>query len=141
MFTIVKEFSFDAAHLLNAHDGKCKNLHGHTYKLQVEIESNELIESGPKQGMVKDFAEIKEIVKSLVVDKLDHAFLYNKTNASESSIASVLIADNLKVFPFESRTTAEEMSRFIFDKLKNEGKLNIKKVRLWETQGSYCEYY
>ena len=37
MFKIAKEFNFDMAHMLDGHDGKCKNLHGHTYKLQVEV--------------------------------------------------------------------------------------------------------
>lgn len=49
MFRVSKEFSFDMAHILDGHDGKCRNLHGHTYKLQVEV-SGDLYQQGPKKG-------------------------------------------------------------------------------------------
>ena len=55
MLKIAKEFSFDIAHMLDGHDGKCKNLHGHTYRLQVEV-GGPLHASGPKAGMVMDYA-------------------------------------------------------------------------------------
>ncbi len=48
MFKIAKEFSFDMAHMLDGHDGKCQNLHGHTYKLQVEV-AGELFQEGAKE--------------------------------------------------------------------------------------------
>ena len=62
MLKIAKEFSFDIAHMLDGHDGKCKNLHGHTYRLQVEV-GGPLHASGPKAGMVMDYADLKDIVK------------------------------------------------------------------------------
>ena len=49
MFKTAKQFTFDMAHMLDGHDGKCQNLHGHTYILQVEI-MGELYESGTKKG-------------------------------------------------------------------------------------------
>ena len=58
MFKVSKEFSFDMAHLLDGHDGKCQNLHGHTYKLQVEI-TGHLITHGAKKSMVMDFSDLK----------------------------------------------------------------------------------
>ena len=67
---ITKEFSFDAAHKLEWHSGKCKNLHGHTYKLLVTLEGD-LNEN----GIVLDFGDIKKIVKENVMEKLDHSFL------------------------------------------------------------------
>ena len=72
MFKISKEFSFDMAHLLDGHDGKCQNLHGHTYKLQVEI-SGDLYESGAKKAMVIDFSDLKSIVKKTILDP--HLFI------------------------------------------------------------------
>ena len=76
MFKIAKEFNFDMAHMLDGHDGKCKNLHGHTYKLQVEV-AGELVADGAKRGMVMDYADLKAIVKTHILDPMDHAFIYD----------------------------------------------------------------
>jgi len=72
MYKIAKEFQFDACHMLDGHNGKCHNLHGHTYRLIIEISAN-LIEQGSSADMVMDFADIKQTVKQHVIDKLDHA--------------------------------------------------------------------
>lgn len=86
MFKISKEFSFDMAHLLDGHDGKCQNLHGHTYKLQVEI-ADTLHQCGAKKAMVIDFADLKAVVKKAVLEPLDHAFIYDENSERESKIA------------------------------------------------------
>ncbi|ABR75364.1 6-carboxytetrahydropterin synthase QueD [Actinobacillus succinogenes] len=137
MFRVSKEFSFDMAHILDGHDGKCQNLHGHTYKLQVEV-SGELYRQGPKKGMVMDFADLKEIVKSLILEPMDHAFIYDTNSERECKIAALLTELNSKTFGIPSRTTAEEMARFMFNRLKPE--LPLSAVRLWETPTSFCEY-
>ena len=110
---VVKDFTFDSCHHLNNYEGKCKNLHGHTYKLQVGVKSslNEI-------GMVIDFNKLKEIVNNIIIDKVDH------TNLNEC-------------FPFN--TTAENMVVYIYDKLKSIG-LSISFIRLWETPTSFAEY-
>ena len=139
MFKISKEFSFDMAHLLDGHDGKCQNLHGHTYKLQVEIAGN-LFESGAKKAMVIDFSDLKAVVKKAILDPIDHAFIYDKTSERESKIAKLLQDLDSKTFGVPFRTTAEEMSRFIFNRLKYDEKLAVSAIRLWETPTSFCEY-
>ena len=106
MFKIAKEFQFDACHMLDGHNGKCHNLHGHTYRLLVEI-SNELITSGSSADMVMDYADIKSVVKQQIIDQLDHAYLYNQNNANESQIAELLQQMQRKIFAFHCRTTAE----------------------------------
>ena len=139
MFKISKEFSFDMAHLLDGHDGKCQNLHGHTYKLQVEI-ADTLHQCGAKKAMVIDFADLKAVVKKAVLEPLDHAFIYDENSDRESKIASLLQELNSKTFGVPFRTTAEEMARFIFNRLKYEEKLAVSAIRLWETPTSFCEY-
>lgn len=138
MFKVSKEFTFDIAHLLDGHDGKCKNLHGHTYRLQVEITGN-LYKCGPKKGMVIDFSDLKTIVQNLILDPMDHAFLYDCNSERESKIAKLLDELASKTFAMNHRTTAEEIARFIFNTLQAEG-LNISAIRLWETPTSFCEY-
>lgn len=137
MFKIAKEFQFDACHMLDGHNGKCHNLHGHTYRLLVEI-SNELITSGSSADMVMDYADIKSIVKQQIIDQLDHAYLYNQNNTNERQIAELLQQMQRKVFAFPCRTTAEGMSKFIFDRLSHF--LPVSMIKLWETPTSYCEY-
>ncbi|WP_439295068.1 6-carboxytetrahydropterin synthase QueD [Lonepinella sp. BR2882] len=137
MFKVSKEFSFDMAHILDGHDGKCQNLHGHTYKLQVEV-SGDLVADGAKKGMVIDFTDVKTVVKKAILDPMDHAFIYDTTSQRECKIANLLNELDSKTFGIPMRTTAEEMARFIFNRLKNE--LPISAIRLWETPTSFCEY-
>lgn len=134
---VVKTFNFDIAHLLDGHDGKCKNLHGHTYRLEVEV-TGPVITEGPKMGMVIDFADLKSIVEELVIEPMDHAFLYDSTNARESEIAKLLDGWKMKTYAFAHRTTAENISSHILNKLHSriEG---VSRVRLWETPSSYSE--
>lgn len=139
MFKISKEFSFDMAHMLDGHDGKCKNLHGHTYKLQVELQGN-LIADGAKRGMVIDYADLKKAVKNLIIEPLDHAFIYDKNSQKESEVASLLNKFANKTFALETRTTSEEIARFIFRHIKANTNLPICSVKLWETAGSFVIY-
>ncbi|OOF88632.1 6-carboxytetrahydropterin synthase QueD [Rodentibacter ratti] len=139
MFKISKEFSFDMAHLLDGHDGKCQNLHGHTYKLQVEI-MGDLSPLGAKKSMVIDFSDLKTIVKKAILEPMDHAFIYDETNERENKIAKLLQSLDSKTFGVPFRTTAEELARFIFNRLKYDEKLAVSTIRLWETPTSFCEY-
>ncbi|MDK4528481.1 6-carboxytetrahydropterin synthase QueD [Kingella kingae] len=139
MFKTAKEFTFDMAHMLDGHDGKCQNLHGHTYILQVEISGN-LHESGAKKGMVMDFADLKAVVKTHILDKMDHAFIYDTTSERECQVANLLNQLNSKTYGIKTRTTAEEMTRHIFNVLTAEANLPVSLIRLWETPSSYCEY-
>ena len=75
--------------MLDGHDGKCQNLHGHTYQLEVTVASI-LISEGAKAGMVMDFADLKTWVKQTILEPFDHAFLYHGNNERESQIASLL---------------------------------------------------
>lgn len=138
MHKIAKEFSFDMAHMLDGHDGKCQNLHGHTYKLQVEV-TGELVESGAKSGMVIDFSDLKAVVKREILDKMDHAFIFDSTSERECQVAELLTSLNSKNFGIPMRTTAENMAKYMFDRLQEAG-LPVSLIRLWETPTSYCEY-
>ncbi|EGY32886.1 queuosine biosynthesis protein QueD [Aggregatibacter actinomycetemcomitans serotype e str. SC1083] len=139
MFKVSKEFSFDMAHLLDGHDGKCQNLHGHTYKLQVEVRGN-LYQESAKQGMVIDFSDLKKTVNHAILEPMDHAFIYDQTSERESKIAALLQQLDSKTFGVPFRTTAEQLAQFIFNQLKYQNNLPVSAVRLWETPTSFCEY-
>ena len=118
-WTLTKEFTFEAAHRLPRHDGKCARLHGHSWKMQVEVESPALCESGPKTGMVMDFGDIKAAVASLVESHLDHHYL-NDTLELESP-------------------TSEKVAQWVFQAILP--KLpNLRAVTINETCTSACRY-
>lgn len=135
---ITKIFSFDSSHMLDGHDGKCQNLHGHTYKLEITV-SDGLIQGGAKEGMVMDFTDLKAIVKQEIIDPFDHAFIYDGGNGRESQIAALLEGWNMKTMRLNCRTTAENMSMEMFSRLKRAG-LKVCSVKLWETPMSCAEY-
>lgn len=147
--TITKEFSFDIAHRLEGHEGLCNNVHGHTYKLFVSVRMKERkseTKDKSSKGMVYDFKNLKEIVKEVIVDKLDHGFVYNKDDLDSKSIAKVLEGQiKQKTYAFPFRTTAENMARWMFFSLNdyfNENEINLEchKIKLYETPTSYAEF-
>ncbi|MFH4415700.1 MAG: 6-carboxytetrahydropterin synthase QueD [Neisseriaceae bacterium] len=137
-YTVNKQFCFEMAHLLDGHDGKCKNLHGHGYVLQVEVTAP-LCREGVKEGMVIDFGDLKTIVEEKIISHLDHAFIYDQRSTRESKIAEVLISLNSKVYAVNFRSTAEQLAQHIFELLKQTG-LPVSCIRLWESSDSSCEY-
>ncbi len=145
--SIIKEFSWDMAHMLSGHQGLCKNLHGHTYRMQVQVTSNNsgsTENAGLSDGMLMDFADLKGIVQKRIINNLDHAFMYwsNSNDPVEHQIAAILEKSDRKVVRVSFRPTAEEMAHSIYCELKEElKKINIviEKIRIWETPTSYAE--
>lgn len=119
MFELKKRFSFDAAHMLPLHGGKCRNLHGHTYTLTLHLRSSSLVSDGPSQGMVLDFEEIERVANPMIKEFLDHRYLN----------------DSLNLFS----PTAEAIAKWIYDHLKPSLPL-LYKVTLSETQTASVEY-
>ncbi len=60
MYFLRTEDSFDAAHFLKGYEGKCSNIHGHRWKVIVEVKGEDLKQEGPKRGMVVDFSDLKD---------------------------------------------------------------------------------
>lgn len=130
MFTITKSFKFEAAHQLVYHDGKCGDLHGHSYELTVVLKSRNLQEQGdstgknspnPKTNMIMDFGDISAVVEPLLKIFLDHKFL-NETLQTDSP-------------------TAEFIAKFCFDNLKDRipNRL-LKAVKISETENTEVIY-
>ena len=94
---VTKSFGFETGHALYGHDGLCKNLHGHSYKLFVTVIGTPINEANhAKNGMVIDFKDLKTIVKSEIVDVFDHAMVLNN-NSPHSELATVLSSQEHKV--------------------------------------------
>jgi 6-pyruvoyltetrahydropterin/6-carboxytetrahydropterin synthase len=133
---ISKEFRWEMGHRLPFHEGLCKNLHGHSYKMELTIEG-----STDKNGMIIDFYDLGKIVKP-VLEKYDHAFMcwYRDTD-----LKNFLTEKNLKRVIVKYHSTVENISREIGKEilygLKNLGMKNIKAitVKIFETPNSFAE--
>lgn len=90
--------------------------------------------------MVADFSEVKTVVKGLLLDHMDHAFIYDENSEREQKIARLLQELNSKTFALPCRSTAENMAHFMFTQLKQHSQLPVSAIRLWETPTSFCEY-
>jgi 6-pyruvoyltetrahydropterin/6-carboxytetrahydropterin synthase len=107
-----KEFTFDAAHNLVAYHGKCERLHGHTYRMAVEISGQP-----GEEGMIADFIEVRDAVREAVISKFDHAYLN-------------------EIIP---QPTAENIARYAFERLDailRGPNYALSSVQVWETPDS-----
>lgn len=138
MLIVTKTVSFDAAHLLTGHGGQCKNLHGHTYKVVVELGNTPPLDGQPKD-MVMDFKELKHVLQEEVVACCDHAFLYDVTSAVEADIAATLQKHGLRTYALTYRSTSENLAQHFFEKLRKRG-LPVVAVSISETPESCATY-
>ena len=115
--SITKKLVFDSAHFITDHDGKCKNLHGGRYDIEITIKDR----IDPTTGFVIDYSLIKNITKNLIINKFDHKTL------------------NLTCPELSWRSSTEFLSIFIWEELI-EYLPNLKKIKIYETETSYCEY-
>ena len=139
MIRITKEFKFEMAHALHGYDGLCKNIHGHSYKLWVTVKGEVMKEKGHKKdGMVIDFAELKEIVKPEIIDKYDHSLVLN----ANSPHASIDLSAFEKVFYLPYQPTSENLvmdfATIIQSKMPK--RVTLCKVVLSETATSFAEW-
>lgn len=136
MITVTKTVKFDAAHILTNHQGLCKNLHGHTYRVDVSVSEPE----GSESDMVIDFKDLKHIASEVICDKFDHAFIYNTESAGECEIAAVVEKHGMRTVAIPFRSTAENLAKMFFGDLK--AKIpTLSAVKVWETADSVAEYH
>lgn len=114
---ITKKLVFDSAHFITDHEGKCKNLHGGRYDIEISIKDR----IDPMTGFVTDYSLIKKITKNLVINKFDHKTL------------------NFTCPELAWRSSTEFLAIVIWE-LLIEYMPNLKKIKIYETESSYCEY-
>ena len=137
MYELQSEASFDAAHFLKGYDGKCKNIHGHRWRIVVRVEGSRLIPTGPKAGMLLDFGDLKSALTELA-DEFDHALLVEEGTLKDSTVKALQDEDFRLIFlPF--RTTAENFSRYFYDRLTARG-LTPAEVQVYETPNNCAVY-
>ncbi|HCQ12024.1 6-carboxytetrahydropterin synthase [Flavobacterium sp.] len=140
---ITKQFSFETGHALYGYDGKCKNVHGHSYKLSVTVIGTPITDnSNVKFGMVIDFTDLKKIVREEIVDIFDHATVFNK-NTPHVELAQELKNRGHHVILVDYQPTSENMvidfAKKIQDRLPND--IELHSLKLQETESSFAEWY
>ena len=135
---ITKEFTFETGHALYGHDGKCKNIHGHSYKLSVTVLGKPVLDSNdPKFGMIMDFSDLKKIVKEEIVDRFDHSTIFNK-NTPHIELANNLKSLGHNVVLVDYQPTSEMLVTDFADKIKNRLPKNIKLFSLKLREAASC---
>lgn len=140
---ITKQFSFETGHALYGYDGKCKNVHGHSYRLDVTVIGKPIEDnSNVKFGMVIDFGDLKKIVKSEIVDVFDHATVFNK-NTPHIELAKELQDRGHNVILADYQPTSEMMVIDFAKKIKKHLPFNIHlySLKLQETATSFAEWF
>jgi len=139
MFTLKSEIGMDIAHYLVGYDGKCKNMHGHRYRVIVKVSADQLHQEGQLRGMVDDFGHIKAALRT-VSDYFDHKLLLE--DSEEGRKIAAFFKENefgFEVVMVPYRTTVEEMSRDIYRRIKGMG-INITEIEMYETPTNSCIY-
>ncbi len=140
---ITKQFSFETGHALYGYDGKCRNVHGHSYKLSVTVIGTPIGDtSNVKYGMVIDFSDLKKIVKEEIVNVFDHATVFNK-NTPHVELAKELEDRGHNILLVDYQPTSEMMVIDFSKKIKKRLPDNIElhSLRLQETETSFAEWY
>ena len=140
---ITKQFSFETGHALYGYDGKCKNVHGHSYKLSVTVIGEPITDnSNVKFGMVIDFSDLKKIVKEEIVDVFDHATVFNK-NTPHVELAAELKNRGHHVILVDYQPTSENMVIDFAQKINNRlpADIQLHSLKLQETETSFAEWF
>jgi len=140
---ITKQFSFETGHALYGYDGKCRNVHGHSYKLHVTVIGEPISDSSHvKFGMVIDFGDLKKIVKNKIVDVFDHATVFNK-NTPHVELARELESRGHNILLVDYQPTSEMMIIDFAQTIKKElpSHINLHSLKLQETDSSYAQWF
>lgn len=137
MYILRTEGHFDSAHFLAGYQGKCSNIHGHRWVVDVEIKADQLTEGGQLDGMVVDFGDLKRDVNDML-DYYDHSFIYQEGTLKEKTVAC-FAEEGFSIISIGFRPTAENFAKFFFDKLE-ELSYSVRKVTVYETPNNYASY-
>lgn len=137
MYYLKTSAAFDSAHFLHGYNGKCSNIHGHRWTIEVKISGEELQSDGEKRGMLIDFGDLKKAVRSLA-DEFDHALIYEE-NSLKPTTVQALEDENFRLICVDFRPTAENFARYFYDRLSGGG-IAPKSVTVYETPGNCAVY-
>jgi 6-pyruvoyltetrahydropterin/6-carboxytetrahydropterin synthase len=130
------------AHALLGYDGLCRNIHGHSYTLVVTVIGTPLQDgTSPKNGMLIDFKDLKNIIKKQITDRFDHALVMN--SASPKDLVDMLVKNYDKIVLLDYQPTTENLIADMAGQIRASlpGNLELFSLRLRETPSSFAEWF
>ncbi|MBR3646704.1 MAG: 6-carboxytetrahydropterin synthase QueD [Lachnospiraceae bacterium] len=137
MYFLKTQDSFDSAHFLKDYEGKCRNIHGHRWKVVAEIASETLESKGTNRGMVVDFSDLKDSLKQMC-DELDHCLICEVGSLKKATM-DALLDEGFRIVEVSFVPTAENYARYFYEKLKETG-YPMKRVEVYETPNNIAAY-
>ena len=138
MYQLTIEQSFDSAHFLAGYVGKCGNIHGHRWRVLLQVQSEQLREDAQQRGMCVDFSTIKDELKKMV-DYLDHALLIEKGTLKDKTMEA-LSEEGFCVIELAFRPTAENFAKYFYELFAKKG-YNVAAVHVYETPNNCARYH
>lgn len=139
MYKLKTKASFDSAHFLKDYEGKCSNIHGHRWTVEIEAGAETLEHDTQNRGMVVDFSNLKKDLRE-IADYFDHSLIM-ETGSLRQATEDALIAENLRIVKVDFRPTAENFAKYIYDEMTSRG-YKVIEASVYETPNnvaSYCE--
>jgi len=139
---VTKEFHFEMAHALLNYDGPCRNVHGHSYRLFVTLSGTPLDNPGnPKNGMVIDFTDLKNIVKKEIVNVFDHTLVVSRSFDKEKMEIFTKAFGNTVLVDYQP--TCENLVLDFAGRISSHLPRGIKlhSLKLYETANSFAEWH
>jgi 6-pyruvoyltetrahydropterin/6-carboxytetrahydropterin synthase len=139
---ITREFPFEMAHVLSGYDGPCRNVHGHSYRLFVTLSGTPVSDKqNPKNGMVIDFTDLKQIIKKEIISIFDHAVTVSSDyNAGNPESIKKLFGNTIIV---DYQPTCENLVADFAERIKKQlpDRVKLHSLKLYETATSFAEWY
>lgn len=139
MYILKTEQSFDSAHFLGGYEGKCRNIHGHRWRVVIEVKTEQLETDCQLRGMHVDFATLKANLAE-ETEKLDHAFIIEKGTLKDTTMTA-LREEAFHLIEINFRPTAENFAKYFYEKMTAYG-YQVKCATVYETpnnSAAYCE--
>ena len=137
MYTLQTSASFDSAHFLKGYEGKCSNIHGHRWTVEVTVASEDIKKEGQIRGMVVDFKNLKEDLNQLA-DELDHSLVIEEGSLKEKT-REALLDEEFRIVELPFRPTAENLAEYFYDEMEEKG-YQIVLVKVYETPNNCAGY-
>jgi 6-pyruvoyltetrahydropterin/6-carboxytetrahydropterin synthase len=131
MYRVTKSIDFCYGHRLLNYEGKCRFLHGHNGRVEIELEGEALDD----RGMLTDFGDIKRVMKKWIDENLDHRMILCEKDPAIPYLRSV----NEPFYTIAENPTAETIAKLIFEQARRQG-FPVARVVLWETPDSFAVY-
>ena len=138
MYKLKTKASFDSAHFLKDYEGKCSNIHGHRWTVEIEVGAETLESDTQNRGMVVDFSNLKKDLRELA-DHFDHSLIM-EIGSLRQATEDALIAENLRIVKVDFRPTAENFAKYIYDEMTSRG-YKVIEASVYETPNNVASYY